>query len=180
LKHVFHVPNDFDVACTKWYGSALKIDEEELAKVIRSFVSKNHHLSKSLFLDLARWKSSRPLRHAGRNEERDVVEITGVALRAKSERFRIGSLLSLDGVSWPMASVILHFCHEDPYPILDVRVLSTLGLQKLPTYGFAFWSTYVNFSRTLAAEYNVTMRQLDRRAQTTYSMSGHARFELWT
>jgi hypothetical protein len=29
----------------------------------------------------------------------------------------------LNGVRWPTASAILHFCHADPYPVLDVRAL---------------------------------------------------------
>ncbi len=33
----------------------------------------------------------------------------------------------LDGVEWPTASTILHFCGARPYPILDYRALWSLG-----------------------------------------------------
>ncbi len=35
----------------------------------------------------------------------------------------------LDGVSWLIASVILHFCHSDPYPIIDFRSLWSVSLE---------------------------------------------------
>jgi len=67
----------------------------------------------------------------------------------------------LSGVGWPMASVILHWCHADPYPILDFRALWSLGLDPLPPYDFDLWRAYTGHCRGLAAA-GVTMRDLDR------------------
>ena len=50
--------------------------------------------------------------------QKTVEDITRIALSTNSERLRIESLTLLDGVSWPSASVLLHFGHKDPYPIL--------------------------------------------------------------
>jgi len=72
-------------------------------------------------------------------------------------------LLLLNGVHWPTASVILHFCHADPYPILDVRALWSLGIDaNTVPYNFEFWNEYTQFCRKLAGEAKVTMRELDR------------------
>ena len=62
-----------------------------------------------------------------------------------------------------MASVILHWCHTDRYPIIDYRALWSLGVKEvLATYSFDFWLTYVAFCRQLADEARVDMRTLDK------------------
>jgi hypothetical protein len=91
-----------------------------------------------------------------------VQEITGIALQAKEERVRIEVLTLLDGVGWPTASVILHFFHKDPYPILDFRALWSLSLKVPNEYDFTFWWTYVECCRQLASECGLTMRRLDQ------------------
>ena len=68
----------------------------------------------------------------------------------------------LDGVSWPTASVILHFFHRRRYPILDFRALWSVGLEPPVQYGFNFWWDYVQYCRILARESRVDMRTLDR------------------
>lgn len=71
--------------------------------------------------------------------------------------------MTLHGVSWPTASVVLHFWHNDPYPILDFRALWSLGFDKQPTYyTFDIWSKYTDFCRRLAKESEVSMRTADR------------------
>ena len=68
---------------------------------------------------LCRWKSPRIQGHCGKNAAGFVEEVTRTALSAESEQLRIEVLTLLKGVSWPMASVILHWCHRDPYPLLE-------------------------------------------------------------
>ncbi len=45
---------------------------------------------------------------------------------------------------------ILHFFHQEPYPILDYRALWSVSLEKQQLYGFNFWWLYVQFCRDLA------------------------------
>ena len=81
---------------------------------------------------------------------------------AASEQLRIEALTLLRGVSWPIASTILHWCHADPYPVLDLRALWSLGIDTTPRYDFPFWWAYVERCRALAAEARMSMRMLDR------------------
>ena len=62
-----------------------------------------------------------------------------------------------------MASVILHFCHRDPYPIRDIRALWSLGAEEpASAYNGAFWDQYTTACRALAAEAGCDLRTLDR------------------
>jgi hypothetical protein len=70
-------------------------------------------------------------------------------------------------VSYPTASVILHFFHRDVYPILDFRALWSMGFDQPPQYTFEFWWEYVEATRNLLARAHRTlpslsMRELDR------------------
>ena len=120
------------------------------------------YLSKSELMIVAKWKAPRSAGHVKKNPEAYVEEITAFAFKTKNERSRIESLTVLDGVSWPTASVILHFFHRDQYPILDFRALWSASV-KVPTqYSFSFWWPYVEFCRDIANRSNVDMRTLDR------------------
>ncbi len=131
-------------------------------ELIASTVRETGYVDRGQFLALARWKTPRSARRCERNHIDFVVETTAAALRTKNERLKIEALRLLDGVDWPTASVILHFCDEGRYPILDVRVLWSLGFTKPPAYTFDFWIAYVEFMRKIAAAAGVSMRTLDR------------------
>lgn len=121
------------------------------------------YLTRPEFLALCKWKTERSKSRVAKNPESLILEATRVALTAKHEQLHIYPLLALHGVSWPTASVILHFWHSDPYPILDFRALWSLGHAKPPAaYNFDFWWQYTQFCRTLAQECDVSMRVLDR------------------
>lgn len=121
------------------------------------------YLTRPEFLTLCKWKTERSKTRVAKNTEGLVEEATRVALSAKHEQLRIQALISLSGVSWPTASVILHFWHSDPYPILDFRALWSLGRENPPAaYNFDFWWQYTLFCRDLAKECSVSMRTLDR------------------
>ena len=112
--------------------------------------------------EVAKWKAPRSAGHVRKNSEAYVAEIPSFALAAQCERSRIESLTLLDGVGWPMASVILHVFHADPYPILDYRALWSVSLLVPAQYSFAFWQRYVEFCRDITATAGVDMRALDR------------------
>ena len=123
---------------------------------------KRGHLTRREFLALCEWKTPRSRPRCQSNSDEFVREVTRAALSTSNEELRVRGLMLLRGVSWPTASVILHFCHRDDYPILDVRALWSLGIEKAPAYEFAFWSAYVESCRGLARRWNLTMRELDR------------------
>jgi hypothetical protein len=129
-----------------------------LAKKIKS----RQYLNKSELEKIAYWKAPRSAGHVLKNEENYIKEITGFAFKSKDERSRIESLTLLDGVSWPTASVILHFFHQAPYPILDYRALWSVGLEVPNIYSFDFWWIYAEFCRKTAHAHGVKMRTLDR------------------
>ena len=68
----------------------------------------------------------------------------------------------LEGVEWPTASTILHFCDARPYPILDYRALWSLGFAKPPRYTMEFWLGYLAFTRELAARVGLPIRTVDK------------------
>jgi hypothetical protein len=120
------------------------------------------YLSQSEFQAMCAWKSPRSKPRCASNSEALVQELTSTALAARNEELCIGALLLLDGVSWPTASVILHFCATTPYPILDFRALWTLKTWQPSAYSFPFWLRYVQCCRALAQRNDVSMRTLDR------------------
>jgi len=120
------------------------------------------HLTLGDLREICAWKSSRIGRRVERNRNEEVVELTGMAFRGETERARIGPLRLLEGVGWPTASVILHFCHEDRYPILDRRALWSLQVVVPSSFTFEFWTGYVGACRLLSDQFGVSMRDLDR------------------
>ena len=135
--------------------------DDKLAERLEAAARRGHMLRNEL-IEVARWKwrGGRTRQLVADNTEEDVVEISAVSFAAKSERLRIGALLSLSGVGWPMASVILHFAFPDRYPILDVRAMKTVGGSS--HYTFEKWIEYVTLCRQTASDFGVSMRVLDR------------------
>ena len=120
-------------------------------------------ISKRDFLEICEWKSLRQRARYAENSAELVEEATHIALSARDERIRIGVLLVLRGVGWPVASTLLYFAHRDPYPILDFRALWSLGVDRPPAaYDFGYWWSYVQACRRIAREAAVNVRDLDR------------------
>jgi hypothetical protein len=132
--------------------------EEEIGPAVRA----RGRCTREEFLALCEWKSPRSRQRYARNNAELVEETTEVAFAAKSEPLRVGVLMLLDGVSWPTASVILHFCHPEPYPVLDYRALWAVGVDAPATYTFELWWGYVQTCREIAREIGMGMRELDR------------------
>jgi hypothetical protein len=136
--------------------------ESHMTDVVGPRAKRLGYFSKPDFLDLCRWKSPRSQPRAAANCEQFIREVTHTALSTTSEQLRIEVLTLLRGVGWPTASVILHFAHADPYPILDFRALWSLGIDRIPLYDFPFWLDYTGACRSLAQAAGVSMRTLDR------------------
>jgi hypothetical protein len=137
--------------------------DAEIEKIIAPQVKARGYFLREEFIRLCLWKTPRSQSKVASNPADYFVAVTRTALSTPSERLCIEVLTLLNGVRWPTASVVLHFCHADPYPILDVRALWSLGVEaSAVVYNFEFWSAYTQYCRKLTAEVNVTMRELDR------------------
>ena len=115
------------------------------------------------FLTVTDWKTDRQKSRTRRNSAAAIEDATRLALSTIDERLRIGVLTQLQGVQMPVASVLLHLAHRDPYPILDYRAIWSLGVDRQPSYySFEFWWAYTQTCRALADQVGVDVRTLDR------------------
>jgi hypothetical protein len=129
---------------------------------IGSLARARGHFGRDDLLAIIEWKAPRALPLARTNGDEYVAAISEASLAANDERFRIEVLTLLRGVSWPIASVLLHFCARIRYPILDYRALWSVGLDTLPPYSFELWEPYTHYCRELADKADVSMGDLDR------------------
>ena len=143
-------------------GNNDRANEYLIEGTIGPMVKKRGWYTKPEFLLLCRWKTPRTQPRCRENDPAYIQEITSIALGTSSERLRIEVLTLLNGVSWPTASVLLHFAHQDRYPILDFRAVESLNITKPNAYDFDFWQEYVSICRGLAVQTGVDMRTLDR------------------
>lgn len=138
------------------YGDGSALDE------LGPRVRKRGVLTRAEFLTLCYWKTPRTQPRCATNTAAQIREATQIALATDDERAKIYILRTLAGVGWPTASVILHFCDNRPYPILDYRALWSLGYTRPPAYTFELWSAYTSFTRALATSTGHDMRTVDR------------------
>lgn len=123
------------------------------------------YFEKSDFLEICHWKSPRIVSRCQENSEDFIRAVTQAALISPCEEFRINAPTLLRGVGWRVSSVLLHFAHPEPYPIIDFRVFWSLGWDldaERDDYDFEFWWSYVQFSRKATVQHRVSMRGLDR------------------
>ncbi len=121
------------------------------------------YFAKDDFLELCRWKTPRSQSRVRSNPAKFIEEATRIALSTACEEMRIGLLTLVHGVLMPTASVVLHFAHREPYPIIDFRALWSLGINDRPQfYTFDYWWEYTKFCRELADSCRISMRDLDR------------------
>jgi hypothetical protein len=149
-------------AVEKWAGRFADTSEALIERDIAPAVRRQGFLTRDQFLKIAEWKTVRSRPRCQRNDAAYVEDVTRAALGSTNERFKIHALRLLEGVEWPTASVILHFCDRGPYPILDVRALWSVGLDRAPSHSFALWMQYTEFLRGVAAKAGVSMRTLDK------------------
>lgn len=149
-------------AVGKWAERFSDASDAFIEKDIAPAVRRQGYLTRDQFLRIAEWKTARSRPRCERNTDAYVREVTGAALGSTYEGFKINALRLLEGVEWPTASVILHFCDRGRYPILDVRALWASGLDKPPSHSFALWMAYTEYLRGVAERAGVSMRTLDK------------------
>jgi hypothetical protein len=136
-------------------------------ETIKARIRRDRRLTLDDLSTVCHWKAPRAAGHARKNTPEEVQEISRIALTSKIERIRVESLRLLHGVNYPTASVVLHFFHEDSYPIIDFRALWAMDITQPKSYSFADWWPYVEACRTLFTKArkiipSLTMRELDR------------------
>jgi len=141
------------------------------ATLIRSLAAARSrgYLTKGELEAVCRWKSARAMPLVRSNHSRQIRRATAAALRSRSERQRLDALLTLRGVSIPMASAALTLLYPRRYGVLDIRVwqlLHTVGAVEVNRGGTGFtfehWSRFLALIRQLAAEHGVTARTVER------------------
>jgi hypothetical protein len=137
-------------------------NEDVVCKTLAPKIQRQIYLTKVDFMFLSRWKSPRPTKQANKNDTTFIKEVTKISLTTTNPRLSIEILTLLKGVSWPVASTILHFGKDNEYPIMDYRALWSLGVDKLKVYNFEFWDSYTIYCKKLACACKVSMRVLDR------------------
>ena len=118
--------------------------------------------TKAELIVLVRWKAARVVRHAERNSDADVKEITQASFGASSSLMRLKFLTILHGFSWAMASALLHFIFPKECPVLDFRAMNTVGG---PTSNYEkdeVWEEYAALCCRTADEYGISLPKLDR------------------
>lgn len=128
---------------------------------VKEAAKTQRYITRRQLYEIALWKSKRRAALVNKNDEDFVREITEFSFRATHEHSKIGALVLLDGVHYPTASVVLHFCVDDTYPILDFRAIWSLGLTQPSVYTPDYWVEYTTICRSLAQEHGLTVRELD-------------------
>ena len=137
--------------------------DHEIESVLAPQVGERGYFTKPEFEQICAWKTPRSKPKVASNSAEFIEAATRTALSTGSEQLRVEVLTLLNGVSWPTASVILHFCHQEAYPILDFRALWSLGVDAGKVkYNFELWAEYTSVCRRLAQRSALSMRQLDR------------------
>lgn len=139
-----------------------KNNENEAEEEVKAWLKKNRYLDKDNFIKLCLWKSRRPEKQYKKNNEELIKEITQLSLSTKSEEAKVKILMCLQGVSFPVASTILHFAFPDTYSIMDFRAIWSLGWKQPKNYTFEFWEKYYKEIQNIAKKFNVSARTVDK------------------
>lgn len=157
IKHALRIPPGKLRHYMEQYGFKAEASLEKYHEI----GPKQGYLTVDQLEEICEWKSRRRADLALSNPEAVVCEITTFSFSAKCEESRIGALTLLEGVGFPTASVILHFCVDQSYPILDFRAIWSLGIEQPSQYTVPFWKEYVQICRAVAAKHRLTIRELD-------------------
>jgi hypothetical protein len=137
------------------------VRKEQRVQAAADTAKERGYMKKEEFLAVVQWKSPRPKRWAENNSDEDIEDATKSAFSTTNARVRIGVLTTLSGVSYPMASAILHLACKD-VPLLDVRALAALDVKRPSSYSFQFWNAYCAAVLAIADKSGLPLRSIDR------------------
>ena len=140
------------------YKEKGKKTEDEVKLLLR----KQRYLTRKNLITIGDWKAPRARRHYSDNRNHKVRKISKSSFSTRDEKARIESLDSLRGVGYPMASTILHFAFPHKYPIMDFRVIRSLGLKQPSIYKFDFWKGYCKKIQAISKKYSLPIRTVDK------------------
>jgi hypothetical protein len=145
-------------------------EDEPTAALLRELrhVKRARQFSRSEFIKMCRWKSSRAIHHYRRNTAAAIRRTSREALRTRDERQRLELLTRLKGVSIPTASAILTLIDPRRYGVIDIRAWQLLfeigSVDKKPDgVGFvlADWERYLSILRRHARALRVPVRRVE-------------------
>ena len=142
------------------YPDKYKHIEETMKKTLKG----RKWLTQKELIKIGLWKSPRakPRYESKENDNSTVREVTRISFATTNEKIRIKLLMVLDGVSWGVASAILHFAFPNKYPIMDFRVIRSLGWQQPSAYSFNFWQMYCKKINSISKKYNLSVRTVEK------------------
>ena len=163
-------------------GLHLSTAEDPATRILIDELSparKRGYLMRSELVEVCRWKSARAIRHIRRNRPDSVKTVTAAAFKTRNEEKRLSLLMSLHGVSVPMASAILTLTNPSRYGVIDIRVWQLLfGMGSVSSkpngvgFGFREWDQFLKIIRHFAGKYGVDARDIER---TLFNV--HARYQ---
>jgi len=142
------------------YKEKSKKTEDEMKSLLKS----QRYLTRENLITIGDWKAPRARRHYSsiQNCNDRVKQISQFSFSTRDGKAKIESLDSLVGVEYPIASTILHFAFPHKYPIMDFRVIWSLGLKQPSTYKFDFWKGYCKKIQAISKKYRLPMRTVDK------------------
>lgn len=159
----FVLTRDNIIEYAKRYDNRYLIgDDSKVEAELKDWLVSNKYLDRDRLINLCLWKSKRPKKQYERNSEEMVNEITKISLSTKNEEVKIKVLMCLRGVSFPVASTILHFAYPDKYTIMDFRAIWSLGWEQPKNYSFEFWNKYYKEIQAVAKKFDVSIRTIDK------------------
>lgn len=145
-------------------------ETEPTAALLRELrhVKRARQFSRSEFIKMCRWKSSRAINHYRRNSAAAIRRTSREVLRTRNERRRLELLTGLRGVSIPTASAILTLIDPERYGVIDIRAWQLLfrigAVEKKPAgvgFVFADWNRYLSILREHARALRVPVRRVE-------------------
>ena len=157
----------FDESKILDYACQYPVEHDDSVEGIKRHVINQGYLSLSDLKVVGKWKVKQErntMPNIIKNGDARVIDITSIALSADtSDRDRIESLKCLHGVGEAVASAILHWFHEDPYPIWDKFARTALGFDPKQSWiKVNDWKNYTSRFRGIMERRNVGKRTFDR------------------
>ena len=134
-------------------------------------IEQRGHLTKCELIEVSKWvlqntkgeRRQRTLDWVKKNSPDNVERFTRNAFLLTNDGDSIRCLeQNLKGVGWAIASAILHWFHECPYPTWTPHAKWSVKLKPKQSFSSTGWQNYVNYCRTKADKYEASMRTLDR------------------
>lgn len=153
----------FDEKDLEHWAERYNVADDVEVEAIGAEARKRGYYTYEELLTVGKWTTTRNQKLLTENEPAHVERHTRTALSTYNEGLRMEVLTSLRGVSYPTATLLLHFGYENRYPMLSTPALWSLGYDAPPkVYTLEFWLEYVEFCRELAEQQQITLRTLDR------------------